>query len=139
VVVRKRGSITCRVCNKKVYRKPSLSKKAKRHYCSNQCKGLELNGSNSPTWKGGVVYIEGRKMIHSPYHPYPNFQKKYVFEYRLILEKHLKRFLLPSEIVHHKDENIQNNKVENLEVLTQSEHAKRHYKDRKIDAKGRLL
>jgi len=46
--------------------------------------------------------------------------------YRVIMEKHLKRRLLPSEVVHHIDGNEKNNKLSNLMITTHSKHRKLH-------------
>jgi hypothetical protein len=51
--------------------------------------------------------------------------------YRQKMEKHLKRKLKPSEIVHHKDGNDRNNKLANLQICTQSEHVMFHKELRK--------
>jgi hypothetical protein len=51
-------------------------------------------------------------------------------EHRRVAEEVLGRKLRKGEIVHHKDENKHNNASENLEVMTQSEHAKLHGKKR---------
>lgn len=47
-------------------------------------------------------------------------------EHRLIMERHLGRELEVNEIVHHKDGDKSNNDLENLEVMSRSEHSRSH-------------
>lgn len=47
-------------------------------------------------------------------------------EHRVVMEAHLGRKLTRNEIVHHKDGNKKNNAIDNLEVMTQSEHIRLH-------------
>lgn len=54
----------------------------------------------------------------------------YVYLHRIIVENHLNRILAPDEIVHHKDGNRKNNNIKNLEVMKQSEHARKHGAER---------
>lgn len=54
-------------------------------------------------------------------------KSKTIDEHRLIMQKFIGRKLLFDEVVHHKDGNILNNKIENLELMSRSDHAKHHY------------
>lgn len=47
--------------------------------------------------------------------------------HRVIMESHLGRKLTRKEVVHHIDGNRHNNSIDNLELLTQSEHASLHH------------
>ena len=65
--------------------------------------------------------------------------KNKVYIHREVMENHLNRTLLITEIVHHKDGDKKNNCIDNLEILTRKSHMEEHYKDRNIDAKGRFV
>jgi len=46
--------------------------------------------------------------------------------HRVVMEAHLGRALLNSEVVHHIDGNKLNNSIENLQIMTPSDHARHH-------------
>jgi hypothetical protein len=73
-------------------------------------------GSQNPNWKGGrMIDPDGYVLIRRPDHPHASH--KYVREHRLVMEEHLGRFLLPTEVVHHRDSDKQNNVLSNLELF----------------------
>lgn len=58
---------------------------------------------------------------------HPNSTKNgYVLEHRIVVENHLGRLLNTDEIVHHKDKNKKNNRIENLEVMKNIDHNRLH-------------
>lgn len=85
----------------------------------------------APRWNGGrKTRKDGYILIVAPDdHPHPADHKKsglkYILEHRLVMEKHIGRYLSPDEVVHHIDENPSNNHIDNLELFSsQSEHVK---------------
>ena len=52
-----------------------------------------------------------------------------VYEHIYVMCKHINRNLYPNEVVHHKDRDRSNNKLDNLLLLTQSEHMKLHQQE----------
>jgi len=88
-------------------------------------------GKLNSNWKGGLVDDgRGRMLVYAPKHPFPSWNGTHVYRYRLVLERFLGRFLQPGEIVHHKNGCVNDDRIENLEIMTQAEHAALHYSER---------
>lgn len=62
-----------------------------------------------------------------------------VLEHRYIIQQLLGRPLLSSEQVHHIDGDRLNNSLDNLVLLTNSDHQKLHYSERERDENGRFV
>ena len=81
-------------------------------------------------FKTGRISRHGYIAIYTKNHPYSVKIKGtgYVLEHRLVMEKHLGRYLKPTEIVHHIDGNQSNNVISNLMLFpNQSAHVKFHH------------
>ena len=89
-------------------------------------------GENSPNWNGGrIKNCCGYILVIDYNHPFKN-PSGYVFQHRLVMEKHLGRLLNPRERVHHKNGIRTDNRIENLGLFyNNSEHSKFHWKLRK--------
>jgi len=74
-------------------------------------------GKRNPRWKGGRYKSpDGYIYILSPSHPHN--RAGYIAEHHLIMEKILKRFLIKGEEVHHKNKIRDDNRPENLALVT---------------------
>jgi len=90
----------------------------KRETCSRKCAGIvksqKISGNNHPRWKDiksepkRYTWIGGR------------------YAHRVIMENHLGRKLRAEEIVHHINGDPKDNRIENLKLMTKSEHMKLH-------------
>lgn len=88
-------------------------------------------GSNNPNWRGGrTISDAGYVLLRMPGHHLADV-RGYVYEHRFVAEQKIGRRLEPGELVHHDDENRQNNDPDNLIVVSgNAEHFLLH---RKLD------
>lgn len=86
---------------------------------------FKMMGMNNPRWKGGRIYSNGWVMIKMREHPNCNHHG-YIFEHRIVMEKYLNRVINKEEVVHHINGIKDDNRIENLKLLTQSGHLSLH-------------
>lgn len=120
-----RGKILkCKNCGIYYFILNCTYKRNKLHgYCSN----CVYKGKNSGKWKGGKKKTNmGYVLVKNLAHPIKD-SNGYVLEHRLVMEKFLGRYLYPKEVIHHIDNNKENNKISNLMLFSSyAEHKKYH-------------
>lgn len=141
----KKVEINCAFCGKKIKRVLSRVKRQKRFsFCDSECmakgyKGINLSGFFKKGNKGekcinfrnGTQEENGYIAVLAPDHPHAQ-SKGYVYQHRLVMEKHIGRYLTPEEVVHHIDFDRKNNSIDNLMLFENDvEHHRHHAKLRK--------
>ena len=79
-----------------------------------------------------IISGSGRWMIPVPigYKGKTYIEGRYVYEHRYLMEKQLGRLLRFNEVVHHKNGDRMDNRLENLEVISRDRHSSDHNKER---------
>lgn len=74
-----------------------------------------------------IRIFDGYILVYLPNHPRA-IKKGYIFEHRFVMESKLGRYLFPDEVVHHINGIKTDNRIENLELYTNSKHIKLEHK-----------
>lgn len=136
--------------------------------CANKLKAIYYSGKGNPqygligdknaSFKGiEILSNYGYILEYVPNHPFPhdkNVKGTRVLQHRLIIERNAdkfddkyfiiinnKKYLKLEYEVHHKNEIKTDNRLENLQIVTASEHRKIHNNTKKIirDEKGQII
>lgn len=93
------------------------------------CKECIYRYLRTDKWGGDGKHLDKDSYVRvSGQWDHPRQHNGTVPEHILVMETHLGRFLEPGEEVHHKNEDHADNRLDNLEVVTRSEHHRRHHK-----------
>jgi len=117
----------CPTCGSQFYVKNAEIKRGYGTYCSRECANPArgLSGENHPQWKGGKYkHGDGYIMVRVG-------TDKYELEHRVVMANHLGRELKTHEHVHHINGVKDDNRIENLELTTASQHTKEHHAPKK--------
>lgn len=106
-------------------KKPMISKQCEK---AKSEKKRTMRGEKSPVWKGGKYKSYGYVMLWN------QTIQKYEREHRVIMENHIGRKLRKDEDVHHINGIKDDNRLENLKLMTRAEHTKFHMR---TDARNR--
>lgn len=136
------GLNTCPICNQEF--KP---KRKEQVFCSvicrqkNNAKGRagQKTGLQSKQYKQRLTK-DGYLKMYAAKHPYANGRKE-MMVHVMVMECHLKRPLSAGECVHHVNGNKQDNRLENLQLMSHADHSRHHNKQltqtRERDVGGR--
>lgn len=152
---RLKREVECQFCKSKFIARNTQMKDGRKPYCSISCssKALERkpewaekakitrkkNGYLAPCGPKNPRYKGGRFLTPDGYVKILIGRASYDLEHRHLMSKHLGRKLESTEIVHHINHIKTDNRLENLEILNRSTHAKLHDHDRDRNEIGQFI
>lgn len=110
----------CKYCEKLFYTTRNI-------FCSSKCacEYKKVNYNHKTYYENGYICE-----YHNGYN-----KKGNVKQHRRIMEEYIGRKLKENEIVHHKNGDKTDNRIDNLQIMTRSEHSSMHRKEEKKNGK----
>ena len=136
-----RVALVCAVCGKqfqknRAYLEKGYLEKGFGKYCSRACRNKARSGEKHYKWNGGIkIGKRGYIYEYRPDHPFANSQG-YVPQHRLVMEKLLGRYLVPEEVVHHKNGIVTDNRPENLMLFSNNLAHLEYHKEQDMSSNG---
>ena len=130
--VMRRPNTVCDLCKTPIYRRPSTLRVNAGKFCSRACRNRAHpprgpcpqrgnRGARNGSWKGGVTFWRKAgnyppiKYVRAPDWAEPMARKDgYIMEHRLLMAARIGRLLSRTEVVHHRNRDPLDNRVENL-------------------------
>ena len=117
--------------------------------CQRSEVGITKSNEQHSQWNGGVRrdkgYIYIKLYLNDFFFPMTT-SSGYVYEHRLVMARHLGRCLHRWEIVHHKNHIRDDNRIENLEIMSDIGHkqltfmeSRISYLEKKLDEQGKQI
>jgi hypothetical protein len=108
-------TVTCLNCDQSFVARNADIAKGWGRFCSRKCAGGYRSGPLNGRWKGGTYTSNGYK-----------YCGRHMAMHRLVMQDHVGRPLASHEIVHHKNGDRGDNRIENLEIVSRARHAVIH-------------
>lgn len=121
----------CEVCSKPFQLRPSTVATNAARFCGRRCMGIGAitrHAGHDHNGRPALVDFFGYVRVWQPEHPKASSGR--VLEHRLVMEKALGRYLTADEQVDHINRIKTDNRLENLQLLSASDHSKKTNGDR---------